>query len=178
MLFSIYTMWTQLCIYAYLCEYCMVGRWPLCTIHFWIWICCEWIKQSLNSFIGSIYIHMIAYYFYWALLVKFWNGSSRLQLTKSDTIAPYYCFISINTNRNVLTAQNSIVHTHTHTQLLICQGLFTFNLLFQLYVVSPFISTLVLTQQSNKKRLHITQTIWYIANNQIGNTYDTPYMPG
>ena len=22
------------CIYAYLCEYCMMGRWPLCTIHF------------------------------------------------------------------------------------------------------------------------------------------------
>ena len=25
------------CIYAYLCEYCMMGRWPLCTINFWIW---------------------------------------------------------------------------------------------------------------------------------------------
>jgi len=22
------------CIYAYLCEYCMMGRWPLCTINF------------------------------------------------------------------------------------------------------------------------------------------------
>ena len=38
MLFSINTMWTQLCLYAYLCEYCIMGRWPLCTINFWIWI--------------------------------------------------------------------------------------------------------------------------------------------
>jgi len=24
--------------YDYLYEYCMMGRWPLCTINFWIWI--------------------------------------------------------------------------------------------------------------------------------------------
>jgi len=38
------------CIYVYLCEYCMMGRWPLCTIQIWIWIRLYLHDQILEMF--------------------------------------------------------------------------------------------------------------------------------
>jgi len=69
MLFSIYIKCTRVSICAYLCELCMMGRWPLCTKDFWIWI----RENDVDVHYISLYFDEFVLRLLWELTIRSWE---------------------------------------------------------------------------------------------------------